>query len=506
MLSMKKDLSILFSLLLLLVLSSFLLGCNREVTSVYTMKDGDVEYTLTLNETKGTFLLVEEQKDGRKEYEGEYTVKDGSLILASTNFGYRSVRLVGDSFEFLVNPDGYEEIKEPCAHVWDGGLHTPGNCKTYGSTVYTCLKCGEKKTETDKEYGGHVLDEGRHVNGKTCTDYGYTLYTCKICKEYTETVTDSEYTDNHVYEPTETIKDDGCTVILKRLYRCSRCGEEKYLAEDSRAIGLHDYDEVTGICNRCGHLKNGMPATHEFKKDRCYYCNVKKSVLEGTAEDPCGYAEDGKVYIGVYPQEIAPQTAKEIRANGLYDSTLDCWYYGHETYVIKKAEVRNDVDKTFSNGQKIEAGESYAFILQPLAFIVEEDAYVCETIVDSDNFLEEYVVINDGITNVWADSTLRDYLNGGLKRRVSVDEIESIDLLTEETLPTNKIKKVTDYALAGGMSYTEIDGERVGKWFLKTPAELSSEVKCVGYDGETEDVRVTAVRGIVPVVRLKQGE
>lgn len=508
MLNMKKVLRPLFIALLCVFSSALLFSCNKEVTSTYVMQDGKTTYTLTLNETKQTFLLEEEGEEGKKETEGKYTVKDGSFILESTGFGYRAIRLVGDSFLFIANPSGMEEIQPPCEHDWDDGKHTPGNCRTYGYVLYTCRKCKETKKVTDTEYGGHVLDEGRHYSGKTCSDYGYTVFTCTICGGYTETVKDTEYTDNHLYEPTETVQDSGCKQVLKRLYRCSRCEAAKYLVEDSRAIGSHDYDEETGICKTCGHLKNGLPAVHEYKNDEeyCYHCGVKKSVLEGVAAQPCGYHEDGVVYIGVYPQKIASQSAKEIKANGLYDSALDCWYYGHETYVIRKAEERMDIDKAFSSGEKIVAGEWYAFVLQPLAFVQEGDKYVCDAAIDAAPFVKGYAELNGETTNVWENCTLHPYVSENIKNRIAAEEVASVDLLTEAELPTRRIKRVTDYALAGGLSFIESDGLRVGKWYLKTPADVSSGVKCVGYDGQVESASVTSIRGIVPVVRLGQGE
>lgn len=505
MLSMKK--SMLFVALILCVLVSLLLfGCNKDAGSVYTYISGDVEYRLTLYEKESAFLLEE----GEKQYEGKFTYVDGSVVLENEEFGYKTVKLLGDTFEFIANPTGKEEVHEPCEHVWDDGTYTAGNCKTYGNTLYTCTKCGETKAVPDVVYGSHSLDEGRHVSGQTCSDRGYTLYTCIICREYTEKEDDPENSDNHVYVATETIRDDGCDKVLKRLYRCSRCGVEKYLGEDSRAIGAHDYDEETGICNVCHRLKNGLSTVHEYKEgdDCCFYCGEQKSVLEGAAANPCGYTEKGKVYIGVYPQILAAQSAKEIRANGLYDAALDCWYYDNEAYVIRKAETRSDLNSTFSDGTtKIQVGDSYAFLLLPLAFIETENGYVCDKIVDSESFLKEYAVINGGITNEWEDSTLRTFLTEKVKVRIGVEEVEEVDLLTEDDLPSVSKKTVTDYALAGGMSFWNEEGTRWGKWYTKTPSEDSSEnVRCVGYEGQTEDARVTAVRGVVPVVRLRQGE
>ena len=490
---MKKSvINSLFALMIVLVV--FLaVGCSKKDLSVYTLKENGVEYTLTLNETDGTFVLVEKKEDETTEYAGDFTRKDGGVVLSSTNFGYRSVRLTGDTFAFIVNPTGMEEKTPPCEHEWGKVTHVDGDCSHYGYAERTCKKCGEKERTYDTAYGEHVSDDGKHVEGATCTDKGYTVYKCTICKEVLRTVEDLQPSGRHDYVATDTVRDNGCQKPIERLYVCDNC--KNYNAD--------------GICTVCKRMKSGLPTVHADKNDDgyCDSCKVKMTVLQGAISSPCGYEENGKTYIGVYPQLAAGQSAKEIQENGLYDEALDVWYYGTETYVLRTVSAYAFV----GNNYGVTVGETYAFLLQPLAFTKVGDMYVCDKIIDADAFLQGYAVINSGVTNVWEDSTLYEYLNGEVAARIGCSEkIESIDLLAVEELPPEelppayRIKTITDYALAGGIeSYGQ---DRKGKWFLKTAGSQTEKVWCVGLGGVKEEVDVTRILGVVPVIRLKQGE
>ncbi len=506
---MKK--SVINCLFVLIVMTVILLtvGCSEKDVSVYTLKENGVEYTLTLNDTDGTFVLTEKKGDETTEYAGDFTYKDGGVILSSTNFGYRSVRLTGDTFVFIVNPSGMEEITPPCEHEWGKAMHYEGDCSHYGYTERTCKKCKEKEKVIDTAYGEHVSDGGKHVEGKTCTDYGNTVYTCKVCKEVLKTVRDTAPSGRHDYVASETLRDNGCNKVIERLHVCKNCHTETYMEEPSRAIGAHKDADGDGICDVCKRMKNGLPTEHADNDEDgfCDTCKVKMSVLQGVISSPCGYEEDGKTYIGVYPQAATGISARDIKATGLYDKTLDVWYYGTETYVLRTVTSTSG-DYTFAGSSiAVNVREEYAFILQPLAFTEVGDMCVCDKIIDADAFLKEYAKINNGMTNVWEESTLYEYLNGEVAARIGCAErIESIDLLAVDELPpaADCIKTITDYALAGGIGFSE--QERKGKWFLKTAGSQADKIWCVGAGGIKEEVDVTNIRGIVPVIRLRQGE
>ena len=495
--------------LVLLTVIVLLTGCAKKDVSVYTLKENGIEYTLTLNETDGTFLLTEVSAAGTKEYEGNFTVKDGGVILGSTNFGYRSVRLLADTFVFITNPTGMVENPEPCEHEGGKTTHTDGDCQNYGYSERVCKKCGEKERTYDTAYGDHVSDGGKHVEGATCTDYGYTVYTCTVCKKTLNTVADTTPSGRHDYLATDTVLDNGCKEVKTRLYKCQNknCNHEAYMPEASRAIGSHKDEDGDGICDVCKRMKNGLPSVHDDKDNDgyCDTCKVKMTVLQGVISSPCGYEEDGKIYIGVYPQLIAGQTARDIKAAGLYDESLDVWYYGTETYVLREAKTLSG-DKTFSNNKVVSGRETYAFILQPLAFVKYEDKYICDRIADGEAFLSEYAKINNGVTNVWGNSTLYSYVKETMAARIGcAEEIESVDLLSMEELPPIRecVKTVTDYALAGGVGY--YDADRKGEWFLKTSVtDTNDKVWCVGTGGIKSEETVTNIRGVVPVIRLKE--
>ena len=493
--------------LILLTLIVLLTGCAQKNVSVYTLNENGVEYTLTLNENDGTFVLIEKTGEETKEYEGTFTVKDGGVVLGSTNFGYRSVRLLGDAFVFITNPNGMEEELPPCEHEWGKTTHVAGDCRHYGYTEQTCKKCNETEKTYDTAYGEHISDGGKHVEGKTCTDYGYTEYTCTVCKEKLETVKDETLSGRHDYEETGTVRDKGCTFILQKLNRCRNCNHEEYMEVANRSIGSHRDENDDGICDVCGRLKNGLPSVHDDKNEDgyCDTCHVKMTVLQGVISSPCGYEEDGKTYVGVYPQLIAGQSARIIRDAGRYDPDLDVWYYGTETYVIRKTPTMYD-EKKFSDNVVVNGKESYAFILQPLAFVKYGDKYICDRIVDGEVFLSDSVKINDGVTNVWEESTLYTYVKETMAARIGcAEEVASIDLLSVGEMPPESecIKTVTDYALAGGVKYYDVD--RKGEWFLKTAGKAADKVCCVGWGGiKQDDVSISVIRGVVPVVRLKE--
>ena len=501
---MKRSVISVFCLVLLTAIV-LLTGCAKKNVSVYTLNDNGVEYTLTLNENDGTFILTEKNGEETKEYEGTCTVKDGGVILGSTNFGYRSVRLIGDTFAFITNPTGMEEKTPPCEHEWGKATHVAGDCSHYGYTERTCKKCKETEKTYDTAYGEHVSVGGKHVEGKTCTDYGYTVYTCTVCKETLEKVTDATPSGRHEYEETDTVRDQGCTIVLQKLNRCKNCNHEEYMEVADRSIGSHKDENGDGICDVCRRMKNGLPTVHDDKDDNgyCDTCCVKMSVLQGVISSPCGYEEDGKTYIGVYPQLIAGQSARIIRETGRYDPALDVWYYGTETYVIRKTPTMYD-ERKFSGGDIINGKESYAFILQPLAFVKYGDEYICDKIVDGDVFLSDSAKINEGVTNVWEESTLYTYVKETMAARIGcAEEIESIDLLAVGELPSASecVKTVTDYAQAGGIKDYDVD--RKGEWFLKTAGSSADKVWVVGTGGIKKEDSISVIRGVVPVVRLK---
>ncbi len=507
---MKKFIPIFAVVILTIAFLCVWTGCSEKETFVYTLSEEGRAYTLTLDEKEMTFVLSTEKEGKTTEYAGEYFYQEGSIVLYNDTLGYRSVGVNGDNFFFLTNPEGLEEKVLPCEHVWGEGTYTQGTCRKYGYTVFTCQKCGETKKETDGTYGDHDLDGGRHYEGATCADYGYTVYTCRICKEYTERVDDPESSDNHRYQPTETIRDDGCDTALKRLYVCSKCGAEKYMQEDSKAIGAHKDENEDGVCDVCGRLKNGFSTQHKDNDEdgKCDICKVKMSVLEGVLRFPSGYEEEGKVYLGFYPQTVAPQSVKDIRANGLYDEGNDLWYYGSESYVLRKTGSGSYGERTFlGNGQAVENNVEYAFLLQPLAFVRIGDRYVCDGIIDAGAFQQDYAVIG-GYSNEWDSSTISKYLTDVFLVRSGLSErAESAMLPTEaDVSDMTKQKSVSDYALAGGVLYYGWGSERKGDWLTMTPAEGNDSVKCVVYSGVIEDVPVTYIRGIVPIIRLKEGE
>ena len=74
-----------------------------------------------------------------------------------------------------------------CYHVWDKGETTKEpTCVTKEEKLFTCVICGETKTE-EFLFGDHVLkSEGEVLLEPTCNEEGLGLYDCTLCDEKIE--------------------------------------------------------------------------------------------------------------------------------------------------------------------------------------------------------------------------------------------------------------------------------------------------------------------------------
>ena len=184
------------------------------------------------------------------------------------------------------------EIIPATGHKWNNGeVTTAATCTTDGVMTYTCLDCGETKTETIAATG-HNYEET--VIEATCTEEGYTLYECRNC--------DDSYTDNEVaalgHSMTLTeAKDATCTEEgNNEYYYCSECnkyfkdveGEEEttFEAEVIPTTG-HNWDEgevttaatctedgvMTFTCSNCNETRTEtIPAGHVIVDTECVRC------------------------------------------------------------------------------------------------------------------------------------------------------------------------------------------------------------------------------------------
>lgn len=72
-------------------------------------------------------------------------------------------------------------------HRWDDGAATvPAACERAGVRTFTCLNCGETRTEAIPALS-HAWDEGSVTKAATCTEPGSMLYTCRNDASHTRT-------------------------------------------------------------------------------------------------------------------------------------------------------------------------------------------------------------------------------------------------------------------------------------------------------------------------------
>ena len=89
--------------------------------------------------------------------------------------------------------------------------------------TYTCLLCGETKTESIAKLTTHTWDSGKVTKAATCGTAGVKTYTCSVCNTTkTETI---PATGNHTYKTTTTKAKPGANG--KTVTKCSVCGTVK---------------------------------------------------------------------------------------------------------------------------------------------------------------------------------------------------------------------------------------------------------------------------------------
>ncbi|MBQ3356903.1 MAG: S-layer homology domain-containing protein [Oscillospiraceae bacterium] len=147
------------------------------------------------------------------------------------------------------------EASGVCRHEWDGGRVTAETtCTRDGEVIYTCLRCGETKTEYLPAPGHReIVTYGRAA---TCTESGMTDgITCAVCGAVLQEQTEiPALGHNVVTDPavTQTCTTDGKTEGS----HCSRCGTVFVAQVITPATG-HDYraQEVKATCLAPGYTE-----------------------------------------------------------------------------------------------------------------------------------------------------------------------------------------------------------------------------------------------------------
>ncbi len=159
--------------------------------------------------------------------------------------------------DYTVRP----EYVDALGHDWDEGKVTIEPTETEkGEKTFTCLRCGETRTETIPELS-HVHNYIAVVTDPTCTEQGFTTHTCECGASYVDTYVDALGHDLVRDDPVPaTCTETGLTAGE----HCARC-DYKVAQEEVAALG-HDWDEgkvttqptatkdgvKTFNCKRCG--------------------------------------------------------------------------------------------------------------------------------------------------------------------------------------------------------------------------------------------------------------
>ena len=189
-----------------------------------------------------------------------------------------------------------------CTHVWnDGAVQKAATCTVDGEMLYTCTKCGEKKT--DKIAAGHKYQST--VVEATCFTDGYTLNTCSACGSTKKTnVTPAA----HNYE--KTTVEATCIADGSVTFTCKGCGDS--------------YRNVTERAK--GHNTSGCTWTASEKLvSGCTYQGIETTTCKD-CKDPV------TVVVSEYTKHSSPYvttTAATCTAAGV--KTIRCAACGQET-------------------------------------------------------------------------------------------------------------------------------------------------------------------------------
>ena len=483
--------------------------------------------------------------------------------------------------------------KPATGHTYDGELDE--SCNTCGAV--RDVTCSHAQTETLLGYAATCTAPGLS-DGKKCTACGETLIpqtptallphstTSHAGKEPTCTAggyhpyEDCENCDYTTYRERAPLGHDEtehaaqaptCEAIGWDAYvTCTRCSYTTY--EEKEALG---HDEIPHAekpstckevghkayvtCSRCDHTTyEALPlGTHSYENGTCTVCGEKKA-----------YTRIGnKVIFGSYPQTrvkdstliaaltaTAPAEPKRAWTPYIYsdtDSTSPImWYcdlsYNGERYrgiYIGSFRPNSNLNQQ-TNGYA--RNQIYWFKYEPLVWsiLAEEGGratLLCDTVIDSQAF--NFHARRDGNYSLWAEASIREFLNGHFytsafsaaeqgvilattldnrttgsltHSRPGLDTVDNVfllsykdanyssygSLLTKEDL----LRTPSDYALSQGLYW--IARQNACIWMLRsaydttyTSQELYSAVFSTG-TLDTQNVKTASV-GVVPAITLQ---
>ena len=256
--------------------------CTEEGYTLYECRNCDDSYTDNKAAALGHYMTLTE-------------AKDATCTEAGNNAYYHCSRCD----KYFKDIEGEEETTVEAetipatGHNWNNGeITTAATCTTNGVVTYTCLDCGETKTETIPALGhGMTIIE---ANAATCTEGGNNAYYhCSRCDKYFKDIEGEEETTveaetipatGHKWDEGEVTTAATCTEDGAMTYACLNCGETK--TETIAAAG-HKWDEgeittaatctedgvMIFTCSNCNETKTEtIPAGHVIVDGVCTVC------------------------------------------------------------------------------------------------------------------------------------------------------------------------------------------------------------------------------------------
>lgn len=165
--------------------------------------------------------------------------------------------------------------------------YTAPTCKTTGSKVFTCTRCGYTETETLLTIPCNY--QVKSTIPSTCTVKGSQLLECSMCHvQKTEELPLKE----HNYQLVNTIPST-CITQGRKEYQCADCPATK---SETLPLGKHKYERKTilatcfthggerDVCLVCGDTKviSETPfLTHSWSSDNyCTHCGIYKTLFD----------------------------------------------------------------------------------------------------------------------------------------------------------------------------------------------------------------------------------
>lgn len=206
-------------------------------------------------------------------------------------------------------------------HTFDEGKVTKlPTCGSNGEKIYTCIECGEIKSEFIPALG-HKFGEWTTVKDATCQTEGIKERTCERCQE---TESDKIAKVPHTWDEGVVTTPATCTEDGVKTFTCTSCGTETK-TEPIKALG------------------------HDLHKDVTKKATCGEDGLEVTTCSRCDY----------YDETVIPATGLHTYNEGIVTKEPICTEYGEKTFtctVCNHKHVEKELDELKPLGHDYDEG------------------------------------------------------------------------------------------------------------------------------------------------------